>query len=314
MDFIIIPSNRTSFGLPQIKGRSWFAVLAIIQVVYLILYHFVGQERARLFNDLFSCRSSRDCVSSQFVVFVDWFIASISIVVPMITSELLLNESVYFSYHYIYFVRLFLPYRVLALAVLLPIFRVPLWFLGAASLVHLGTLAVMVRIFYVLLKEIERSRSSLIAIQFSFRLLVVINLTKVLRSLDGATVSVSPAIFTVSGSTEVCPICFEPLAIASNRSVTSVSRSRVNASVHRPQIHGKLNIFTTSCNHSFHKDCLMRWISGKPIKVTLGVDSGNEPQDGRRTGASCPVCARGIQLKVEWSSKYLVEFLWNGQL
>ena len=312
MDFIIIPSNRTSFGLPQVNGRSWFATLVIIQVFYLVLYHFVSQDRVRLFLDPFGCRTARDCLTPQFVVVVDWFIASVSIVLPLIMSELLFDESVYFSYHYIYFIRIFLPYRGFALAVLLPVHRVPAWCIVALVAVHLGTIMMMIRIFYVLLKEIEKSRSSLIAIQLSFRLLVIVTLVKVYRSLDGETQTVSPAIFAVSRSAEVCPICFDPLSIASNRTVTSVSRSRVNASIHRPQMHGKLNIFTTSCHHAFHKDCLMRWISGKPIKVSLGAEEG--PVETRRAGASCPVCGRGIQLKVERSSKYLLEFVWNRHL
>jgi hypothetical protein len=136
----------------------------------------------------------------------------------------------------------------------------------------------------------------------------------VLRAIEGETSAVSPPIFTPSNlSSNLCPICFESLGIATNRSWTSVSRSRVNASVGRPRVHGKLNIFTTSCNHSFHRDCFMRWISGKPIQVELG-SGPRPPADLRRIGASCPVCAARIKLGLERKTKWLLEYLWTRQL
>lgn len=314
MDFVIMPSTRISVGLPVVKGRSWLGALLLIQVVYLIAYKVVDRGYLVFVPDLFSCGPSSDCVTPQFSILIDWFLASISIMVPMITDELLFDDFVYFSYHYIVFIRTFLIYRVLLQVLLLPQDGVRISVVVFMSLAHLLSIIVILRIFYVMLREIEKAKSSLIAIQLTFKLLLRVSIVKVLRSIEGETSSVSPPIFTTSNlSSNLCPICFEPLGISTNRSWTSVSRSRVNASVGRPQVHGKLNIFRTSCNHSFHRDCLMRWISGKPIRVELGTDPRPAP-DIRRMGASCPVCASRIKLKIERKTKWLLEYLWNRQL
>ena len=313
MDFVIIPSNRTSFGLPQVKGRSWIRVFALIQVVYLISYNIVDHGYIRFTMDPFGCGDQ--CVSSQLTVLVDWFISSISIIVPLITDELLFEDFVYFSYHYIVFIRLFLLYRVIALTLLLPARGLPPTALAIVSALHLFAIMIILRIFYVLLKEIEKSKSSLIAIQLTFTKLGFVSLVKVYRSIEGSNTAVSPPIFASRpASNEVCPICFEPLSIPSNRSTTSLARRRVNASVNRPHIHGKLQIFTTACNHSFHRDCLMKWISGKPIRVDLGPHPEDPGGDGRRLGASCPICGRKVQLRMERKDKFLLEFAWKREL
>jgi len=258
MDFVVIPSNRASFGLPQVKGRSWLGALLLVQVVHLICYQIVGRNQLRLFEDAFGC--AYNCVPPQFVVLIDWFISSVSILVPLITDELLFDDFFYFSYHYIYFNRLFLFYRIVLLALILPWRGIPSWLVGVVSILHFASIVILLRIFYVLLKEIEKSKNTLIAIQLTFRYFIVISLVKVFRTIDGDSISLAPTI-NHSGSSQfadVCPICFEPLCIGSHRNVTSASRSRVNAAVTRPLAHGKMNVFTTSCHHSFHKDCLMK--------------------------------------------------------
>lgn len=258
MDFVIIPSNRSAFGLPQVKGRSWIAALVLIQMSHFVCYQIVGRKQLRLFDDPFQC--TYDCVPAQFAVLVDWFISSVSILVPMITDELLFDDSIYFSYHYIHFIRHFLLYRTLALAVLLPGRGVPRWLLSSFSIVHFVSIVILLRIFYVLLREIERSKNSLIAIQLTFRFLIIISLVKVFRSIDGDSITLAPTITQTASAqfADVCPICFDPLTIGSRRNVTSASRSRVNTAATRPLSYGKLNVFTTSCHHSFHKDCLMK--------------------------------------------------------
>ena len=315
MDFVIIPSRRASFGLPQVKGRSWLGVLVLIQLAYGISYQAISYKSFRLSTDPFDC--GKDCVAPLFVLFMDWFIASISILLPMITDELIFDDLVYFSFHYIYFVRLFLLYRVTLLTVLLPIAGVPRLGVALICAVHFLFILVLVRIFYVLLKEIEKSKNTLIAIQLTFRYLVVVSFVKVFRTIEGDSKAVAPCISAKGhGQSEMCPICFEGLSVTTQRNVTSASRTRVNISLARPLTHGKVNVFTTSCNHSFHRDCLMKWISGKPIKVELGIGSQFDEStefmpDNRRPSASCPVCGRRIQLKIERISHYLFEFIWK---
>jgi hypothetical protein len=263
MDFIIIPSNRASFGLPQVKGRSWLAILLLVQVVYFTSYQVIGLQRFRLSIDPFMC--SEDCIPAHFVLLVDWFGASISILLPMITDELMFDDLVYFSYHYIYFVRLFLIYRVTLLVVSLPSLGIPSWLLGILIVFHFSIVATLVRIFYVLLKEIEKSKQSLIAIHIKFRNLMCVSFVKVLRSIEGNLKSLSPNLSNRTSSavfSDVCPICYEVLDGSMRRSITNASKTRLNMSIGRPQSHGKIDIFTTSCNHSFHRDCLMKVCRG----------------------------------------------------
>ena len=310
-----MPSNRLSVGIPEVKGRSWIGALLLMQLVYFIAYKIVDRGYLDFVPPLLNCKPSAECLTSQFSILLDWFIASMSIMIPMITDELLFDDFVYFSYHYIVFVRTFLAFRVVLLIFLLPADGLPVHIVAMISGLHLLAILIILRIFYVLLKEIEKAKASLIAVHITFKFFLRLTVVKVLRSIEGETCSVAPPIFTASNlSGSLCPICFESLAIATNRSWTSVSRSRVNASVGRPQVHGKLNIFTTSCNHSFHRDCLMRWISGKPIRVELGSSGPQPSPDLRRIGASCPVCASHIKLKIERKSKCLLEYLWNRRL
>ena len=259
MDFIIIPSNRASFGLPQVKGRSWLGALVLVQLAYFVSYQVIGIQRLRISDDPFMC--SQGCIPAHFVLMVDWFVSSISILLPMITDELLFDDFVYFSYHYIYFVRLFLFYRVTLLVILLPASGIPAWLLGFLTVFHFSIIIMLVRIFYVLLKEIEKSKQSLIAIHITFRKLICVSFVKVLRSIEGNLKSLAPNLSNRTSSamfSDVCPICYEVLNISVQRNVTSVSKTRVNMSIGRPHSHGKVDVFTTSCHHSFHRDCLMK--------------------------------------------------------
>ena len=258
MDFVVIPSNRSSFGLPQVKGRSWLSVLLLVQLLHLVTYKITTKQHLRWLDDPFGCGDF--CIPPSSIVMLDWFISSLSILLPMITDELVLEQFVYFSFHYIYFIRLFLLYRVLLLLVLLPSKGLPAGVLLATTVFHFTCIAILLRIFYVLLKEIEKSRNNLIAVQLTFRYLISMSIVKVYRSIDGDSVSIAPMIGkkTVTAFSDVCPICYECLAIGSQRNVTSVSRSRVNAAINRPLSYGKLNVFTTSCQHAFHRDCIMK--------------------------------------------------------
>jgi hypothetical protein len=312
MDFIIIPSNRTSFGIPEVKGRSWLLMLMVIQLSYLTSYHIVDFGYVRISHDPFQC--VEECVPSQLVILFDWFIASVSVVIPLITNELLFEDFVYFSYHYIVFLRLFLIYRIVLLTILLPGAGIPSWFLVILSFFHVSLILSLWRVFYVLLKDIEQSKSNLIAVQISFTRLCFVSFVKVYRSIEGSSITLSPPLsVSQSQPNETCPICFESLCIPGSRSSTSLDRRRVNASVNRPHVHGNLHIFKTQCNHSFHRDCLMKWISGKPIRVDLG-NWGNISQDlmdiqDRRLGASCPLCGRRVQLKIKRDKRFLLQYM-----
>jgi hypothetical protein len=258
MDFVVIPSSRASFGIPQVKGRSWLGALLLVQLVQFVSYQIVTKRDLRILDNPFGC--SGTCLPPSFVVLLDWFISSVSVLLPMITDELLFDEFVYFSFHYIYFIRIFLIYRVLLVTLLLPVSGLPLSVVTVMTSVHFSLIFILLRVFYVLLKEIEKSKNSIIAIKLTFRYLLSISFVKVFRSLDGDSVALAPTITQkpTAGVGDICPICYEGLTIGSQRNVTSASRSRVNASITRPMSHGKLNIFTTSCHHSFHRDCIMK--------------------------------------------------------
>ena len=292
-------------------------MLLVIQVSYLVSYHVVDSGYISIYHDPFKCEHS--CVSSQLVILLDWFIASVSVVIPLITSELLFEDFVYFSYHYIVFLRLFLVYRILTLTIFLPVSGVPSWTLFALGVFHIGLILSILRVFYVLLKNIEQSKSNLIAVQISFTRFGFVSFVKVYRSIEGSSITVSPSLFVSQCQTnEMCPICFESLSIPGSRSSTSLNRRRVNASVNRPQIHGNLHIFRTQCNHSFHRDCLMKWISGKPIRVELGhwgtISQDPIDMDGRRLGASCPVCGRRVRLKIQRDKRFLLQYIWRREV
>ena len=316
MEFVVIPSNRTSYGVPQVKGRSWIGLLMLVQATYLVGYSVIDRDYLKIVHDPFDC-SKNSCLSPHFAILMDWFISSLSVVLPLITDELLFEDFVYFSYHYIVFIRLFLLYRVSSLALLLPKAGLPSYALTGVLLLHVLMVMIILRIFYVLLKEIEKSKTTLIAIQIMFSKFGLVSLVKVFRSIEGSSKALSPPIHnTIPPSVEICPICFEALTILGSRSTNSLRRTRVNASVNRPQQHGSLHIFSTQCNHAFHRDCLMKWIIGKPIRVDLAQepDISDYVDNGRRSGASCPVCGRRVQLRIERETKLVFEYIWNNEL
>ncbi len=255
---MLIPSSRASFGLPRVNVRAWIGALFLIQVSYVVLYPVVQRATLRLFDDPLGC--SMECVGPQFVLLMDWFISSASVLVAMISDALVFDELVIFSYHYIYFIRIFLFYRLIFLSFFLPARGVPAWLAGFVMIAHTIGIATLLRIFYVLLAEIEKSKSHLIALQITFKRLFLVTTVKVFRHIEGDSTCSAPA-FSITRRlklSDVCPICYEALSIGSLRSLNSASRSRLNIVAARPLLHGKLDVFTTSCNHSFHRACIMK--------------------------------------------------------
>ena len=276
-------------------------LLILCQVVYLMSFIIVDKEYLRPVVDPFQCeihsgssRSTR-CVSPRLAILVDWFIATLSILVPFLTTQLL--EEVYFVYHYMHYMKIFLLYRITTLSWMLPVRGLPMPVVGVLAMSHLCCLALITRLIYALSSQMGQGKN-LIAIQFNFGFLTV-EIVKVHKSVNGSDLKVSPAI-EAGTCTDVCPICYETLLIPSRRCLTDSIRifPRFNIAATRAKVHGKVDLFVTNCNHCFHRDCLMKWISGKPIRVDLSPGQGHRSFPGRSLGATCPVCGRPIHLKM----------------
>ena len=307
MDVLILPSYQASFGVPKLTTMSWIFSLVLVQGVYFVCYSVTSKEYLRLFSNLFECDSVNHCLTPEFTLLVDWFIATMSILVAFFTNEL--SDEVYFSYHYLYYTKMFLIYRAVLFTIFLPEAGIPLSVLVIITTFHIFTLFCLIRVLYLLFKLVESSKPDLVAIQFSFSIFSI-RVVRIFKTISGTDLVVCPSVDSHISQSEICSICYDPLTFPHPRKSGSIS-SRTNFSMSRTKVFGNLRLFKTACNHTFHRECIMRWISGKPIRMRLG-DSDPPEWEARNSSsqrANCPLCANGIELKISQNKLYLFRIL-----
>ena len=305
MDFLILPSYQASFGAPKVTTLSWILSLVLVQGVYFISYSIVSKDYLRLIDNPFTCQQTT-CMTPAVTLLLDWFIATMSVLVAFFTNELL--DNLYFSYHYLHYTKLFLFIRVSLLTLFLPTHGIPAQLLAIITIVHIFIIFSLIRIFYLLFKLVESSKSDLVAIQFSFTPFSV-QIVRIFKGISGTDLVVCPTTKCHISRSEICTICYDPLSIP----VVKKTLSRTNLSVNRTKVFGNLRLFRTACNHTFHRECIMKWISGKPIRMRLG-ESVETFRPNQQRGANCPLCARGIELKIDRGNKLLVTMLFSWKI
>lgn len=293
MDFIYLPGRKCSIGTSRMHVGNWVVTFLIVHAVNYTCYTLTTTGRYRVFMDPFGCISELTwaCYTSEFVILVDWFIGTLSIFGALIV-QIFADEVSCLVYQYIYYIKFFMMLRLSALVLILPTGGVTVFFAGVVIFTHLTCVGIVIRILSQIWLFIDSNRDA-IAIQWNFHFFAFESV-KVHKCVDGDDLKIS----TCARSRDICPICFDTLLIQSKKLITDSTRMypRFNGSNKRTRVFGSVAIFRTNCNHSFHRDCLMKWISGKPIRVDLSPTPRDLKQN--RDGARCPVCSNGINFKI----------------
>ena len=317
MDFIYLPARNYAFGIPRVHIGTWLMFLLVCHFAYFAAYVMIDKSYIQYIDDPFFCRKQRlstlqvGCVSSVSVLAIDWFIANLSILIPLIITEM--NET-FLAFHYMSYTKTFLLYRLVFLVFVLPIAGSSILAVIVLVLVHLAVIAMIGKIIFAISVDIDNS-NELVAIQFNFTRALGVETVRVHKSVQGSELTMSTTCSRrVENNREICPICFDTLLILPpSRCLIYSNRvyPRFNLSVNRPRFFGKINLFKTDCNHTFHRNCLMKWISGKPIRVDLSPGSSNPTnrKSNKRDGATCPVCAQAICLKISRNFRNIFQFL-----
>lgn len=133
------------------------------------------------------------------------------------------------------------------------------------------------------------------------------------RIIRGNDIRVCSSMPSGSFRDDLCSICHDRLLPSHSPKSVSSANSRVNLSVNRCRIYGPSRLFRTHCGHVFHRECLMKWISEKPIRMRIHGDTNETSADtlteSTRDQASCPLCKTLIQLRVineKFNTLYLI--------
>ena len=131
---------------------------------------------------------------------------------------------------------------------------------------------------------------------FSCRLLVI------RKSFNGTQIRVCTSLVNEAVGNDMCSICHDCLSVRHSRKSAGSLRSRANLSLNRTKVYGATTLFYTSCGHVFHQECLMKWVSEKPIRMHIAIDPPHQRHinPSRTSGdqASCPLCKSPIELQI----------------
>jgi hypothetical protein len=145
---------------------------------------------------------------------------------------------------------------------------------------------------------------------FTCRLLVI------RKCFKGTETRVCASMTHLAIQRDICSICHECLSAYQLRKSSSSAHSRANLSLNRLNVHGSSTLFSTSCGHVFHRDCLMRWVSEKPIRIDLTLNPQVDARlnSSRLPGdqATCPLCKSPIELQVSNHTFYTFRLLVYG--
>lgn len=231
--------------------------------------------------------SGEHLIDIWFVLLCDFILCSSGILLAWLTS--VLDEQSYFANEVVSCMRILYVLNFVCVSVCIPPRGISFgWFVVWVSF-QACLITVVFRVFNVLETFLIDIGGSTIGVRVTVRVPIPsIKIVLIRKQINGKDLRLSPSTPSTIFSSN-CAICHDQLDVCCTR-----AHSTRNLSFMRPRQFGTSRLFQLPCGHTFHKSCVMKWISENPIRLQLGRVPVRDPSSHQ---ARCPLCMCPVELR-----------------